>query len=304
MHRIGIIHKHSEPRALEATALLVRWLNRRGCEVSVAEEGIPPEYQQLPPCCLTPQDLLPEGQDLVVVLGGDGTFIAASRSVGDRDTPLLGINMGRLGFLTEVPYEEMLVAIEHVLHGRGHLEERMQLEVMVRRENDTPLTCHVLNDAVIHKGRLARMIDFEVSIDNQFVFSSRADGLIVSTPSGSTAYALSAGGPIVHPALEAILLVPICPHALSNRPIVVPGQGTVTIGVVEDGLDRLLTLDGQSGFPLEPGDMVEIRRSPHRLKVIHPPQRNYYAVLRDKLRWGERVGRQPEPLNRTDYGRS
>ncbi|MBF0369615.1 MAG: NAD(+)/NADH kinase [Magnetococcales bacterium] len=290
MKQIGIITKRSDPRAIEASRDLAIWLEQRGRGVTICEEvakrpGLPSAIQ----IETTPEGLT-QGQDLVVVIGGDGTFIGAARAVGDRNVPLLGINMGRLGFLTEVAHDDIYAAFEAILAGHHKTETRMILEISVVRDDVEVLSRRVLNDVVIHKGELARMIEFEVAIDDQFVFSSRADGLIVSTPTGSTAYSLSAGGPIIHPSLDAILLVPICPHTLTNRPIAVPGQGTATITLTPDGQDRLLTLDGQSGFPLLHRDRILIRQSERRLRILHRADRNYYDVLRNKLRWGEQVG--------------
>ncbi|MBF0627807.1 MAG: NAD(+)/NADH kinase [Magnetococcales bacterium] len=287
MRQIGIITKRSDPRALDATRLLAEWLVAHDCEVTVVHEiaaaaSIPEEC-----AARQTQELLPEGQDIVVVIGGDGTFIAAARAAEEVDVPLLGINMGRLGFLTDTSRDSMYAAMARVLAGEYRIEERMRLSVEVVRHGNTTLVCRVLNDVVVHKGELARMIEFDVAMDGQFVFSSRADGLIVSTPTGSTAYALSAGGPIVHPGLNAILLVPICPHTLTNRPIVVPGTGTVRITLTNNGQDRLLTLDGQSGFPLVDGDEILVRRSSRPLRVLHAPNRNHYTVLREKLHWTE-----------------
>ncbi|MBF0342271.1 MAG: NAD(+)/NADH kinase [Magnetococcales bacterium] len=287
MRNIGIITKLSDPRALEATSELTAWLAERHRKVTVVSEIAMAAGISTRSAARKPQETLPEGQDLVVVIGGDGTFIAAARAVEEVDVPLLGVNMGRLGFLTDTPRDKMLEAMDRVLAGEYRLEQRMRLSVEVVREGRIPLTCRVLNDVVIHKGELARMMEFDVSMDDQFVFSSRADGLIISTPTGSTAYALSAGGPIIHPGLNAILLAPICPHTLTNRPIVVPGAGTACITLAERGLDRQLTLDGQSGFPLSGGDKILVRRSTHPLRVLHAPDRNHFMVLREKLRWGE-----------------
>ncbi|MBF0182465.1 MAG: NAD(+)/NADH kinase [Magnetococcales bacterium] len=290
MQNIGIITKLSDPRALEATRLLAEWFAQQGRGVTVVSEIA--ELAGIPTRCAArlPQELVPHGQDLVVVVGGDGTFIAAARAMEEVDVPLLGINMGRLGFLTDTSRDEMFAALARALRGEYRVESRMRLSVQVEREGKVPLVCRVLNDVVVHKGELARMMEFEVAMDDQFVFSGRADGLIVSTPTGSTAYALSAGGPIIHPALNAILLVPICPHTLTNRPIVVPGNGKVKITLAKHGPERLLTLDGQAGFPLADGDRIVVWRSRHPLRVLHAPDRNHYAVLREKLRWGEQVG--------------
>lgn len=291
MRAIGIITKLSDPNALEATSELAHWLHRRGCQVTItheaAKDGDIPDTVALP----CHQDQLAQHQDLVVVIGGDGTFLAACRATGNANTPLLGINMGRLGFLTEIPQDTMLEAMEVILAGQFQMEERMQLSVCVARDGQKILRHRVLNDVVLHKGALSRMLEFQVAIDERFVFSSRADGLIITTPTGSTAYALSAGGPIIHPALNTIVMVPICPHTLTNRPIAVPGEGIIAVTLVKDSSDdQRLTLDGQTGFILRNGDTILIRQSRHHIRILHLPDRNYYSVLRQKLRWGEQAG--------------
>ncbi|MBF0184065.1 MAG: NAD(+)/NADH kinase [Magnetococcales bacterium] len=300
MQNIGIITKKSDPDAWDATKRLALWLHHRGKQVTICSEtasaiGLDPEVARH-----KPQDDLPEGQDMVVVIGGDGTFLAGFRAIGSRDVPLLGINMGRLGFLTEVPSDAMLETMDKVLDGHYRQEERTLLNIDVLRHDKKVLSHCVMNDVVVHKGTLARMIEFQVSIDDQFVYTARADGLILATPTGSTAYALSAGGPILHPGIDALLLTPICPHTLTNRPIAVPGYGEINItfpgrhGQIidrhQEQRDRLLTLDGQTGFTLTDGDRIQVKRSQHRLKVLHAPDRNYYAVLREKLHWGEQIG--------------
>ncbi len=291
MRDIGIITKLSDPKALKATAKLAKWLHKQGCKVTITKETAKDAKIAKKIASPASQEKLPHNSDLVVVIGGDGTFIAACRAVGTTGTPLLGINMGRLGFLTEVTKDAMLTTMAEVLAGRYQIEKRMLLAVRIKRKNKEILKHLVLNDAVIHKGALARMLEYQVAIDNQFVFSSRADGLIIASPTGSTAYSLSAGGPIIHPTLNTILLVPICPHTLTNRPIAVPGEGIIAVTLSkESSHDQRLTLDGQTGFPLRDGDKLLIKQSKHQLRVLHADNRNYYSVLREKLRWGEQVG--------------
>ncbi|MBF0444439.1 MAG: NAD(+)/NADH kinase [Magnetococcales bacterium] len=293
MRDIGIITKLSNPQALKATAKLAKWLHKQGCKVTITKEAAKDANIAKKIASSAAQGTLAQNRDLVVVIGGDGTFIAACRSVGTTGTPLLGINMGRLGFLTEVTKDAMLTTMAEVLADRYKIEKRMLLEVTIKRKNKEILKHLVLNDTVIHKGALARMLEYQVSIDNQFVFSSRADGLIIASPTGSTAYSLSAGGPIIHPTLNTILLVPICPHTLTNRPIAVPGDGVILVTLSkESSHDQRLTLDGQTGFPLRDGDKLLIKQSKHQLRVLHAADRNYYSVLREKLRWGEQVGTQ------------
>ncbi|MBF0175750.1 MAG: NAD(+)/NADH kinase [Magnetococcales bacterium] len=287
---IALVTKRSDQRALESTKWLAGWLFDRGYQVTVTEDAavaidIPKTWAKR-----QKQSHLHENQDLMVVLGGDGTFIAASRHMGGADVPLLGINMGRLGFLTEIPHAEMAETLENVLAGHHSIEERMLLETTVVRAGEQVFSAFTLNDVVIHKGEIARMIEFAVEVDDQFVCTSRADGLIVSTPTGSTGYALAAGGPIIHPALEAILLVPISPHTLTNRPIVLPAEGVVAVTLAPNDSDRMATLDGQTVCPLENGDRVLIRRARHRLKLMHTPNRSYYEILRSKLLWGGKLG--------------
>ncbi|MBF0137481.1 MAG: NAD(+) kinase [Magnetococcus sp. DMHC-1] len=290
IHKIGIVTKRSDQRALDTTQWLVNWLHARGLQVTISEEAA--RSAAIPEAVAErrKQSRLSENQDLIVVMGGDGTFIAAARHMGNSDVPLLGINMGRLGFLTEIPQANMVQTLEDVLAGRYCIETRMLLDAMVLRAGENIFSARTLNDVVIHKGEIARMIEFEVDIDDQFVFTSRADGLIVSTPTGSTGYALAAGGPIIHPALDTILLVPICPHTLTNRPIALPGDGTVAVTLAPNDTDRMVTLDGQTVFPLENGDRILIRRSEHRLKLMHTPGRSYYELLRSKLLWGGKLG--------------
>lgn len=298
MQNIGIITKRSDVRAVEATRTLVQWLHlTQKRQVTVSLETARAADIPIEMAHRKPQDELPQGQDMIVVIGGDGTFLAAFRAIGTREIPMLGINMGRLGFLTEVLHDAMIPTMEEVLAGHYRKDARMLLTVTVLRRGEEVLSHCVVNDVVLHKGELARMIEFQVAIDGQCVFSARADGLIIATPTGSTAYALSAGGPIVHPAVDALLLVPICPHTLTHRPIAVPGTGTISITLVHasattttESHDRLLTLDGQMGFRLFDDDRIIVRRSPHNLHILHAPNRNYYSVLREKLRWGERVG--------------
>ncbi|MEO5365394.1 MAG: NAD(+) kinase [Magnetococcus sp. WYHC-3] len=290
MRAIGIITKHSETKALEATRHLAQWLHAQGRQVTITERTAQDVSIPASVARVCPQETLAQGQDLIIVLGGDGTFIAAGRALGDSSAPLLGVNMGHLGFLTEIADNTLTATLLDIFEGKYRLEQRMLLDASVFRHGQQVLQSRVINDVVAHKGKLARMMEYEVYLDEQFVFSSRADGLIVATPTGSTAYALSAGGPIIHPSLEAILLVPICPHTLNNRPILVPGEGEISFKLASRAADQQLTLDGQSGFALTPEDLVVIRRSAHRLRVIHPLDRNYYDVLRGKLRWAEHAG--------------
>jgi len=226
--------------------------------------------------------------DLVVVLGGDGTLIRAARLLRGRPVPILGINLGSLGFMTEVPAAEGLDVLEEVLAGRATVQQRMKLSCRVHRKGAVAFEDEVLNDVVINRGALPRIADHETRIDGKLISTFKSDGLIVATPTGSTAYALAAGGPIVHPGLDCALIVPICPHALTQRPIVVPGDQVVSVHLGPEAADLYVTFDGQAGHALVAGDTLEVRRSPNRVLLVSNPRLDYFAVLREKLHWGER----------------
>lgn len=228
--------------------------------------------------------------DLLVVLGGDGTLLRSIRMSSPREIPILGIHLGYLGFLTEVTEEELFPALESVLKGEYLRDERVMFECALTRGNTTVVRQHVLNDIVINKGALARIFDIEVWVDETFITRYRADGLIVSTPTGSTAYNLAADGPIVHPKVEAIILTPICPHVLSNRAIVLPDSQAVSLIVnpKKTSENIYLTLDGQKGYPLEAGDRLTVKRGTQKAILLRFPQRDFFQVLRTKLKWQER----------------
>jgi NAD+ kinase len=230
---------------------------------------------------------LPSQCDLIVVLGGDGTLLSVARLVGDLGVPILGVNLGGLGFLTATTLEEMFPAMDRVLAGDIVLDDRMMLAAQVRRRGER-LTSHVaLNDVVITKSAMSRIINLAVSVEGQHATSYRADGLIISTPTGSTAYSLSAGGPILFPTMDAVVLTPICSHTLTNRPIVLPGSQRVEVTLMTDQ-DVMLTLDGQVGLALREHDTVEVRQAPARIRLVRFPHKDFFSVLRAKLKWGER----------------
>jgi NAD+ kinase len=229
-----------------------------------------------------------EGADLIVVLGGDGTLLGVSRHARGKQVPILGVNLGGLGFLTEISVEELPSMIEQILENHFEVSKRAMLDVSVKRAGAEVFQFTILNDAVITKDALARIIDIEAYVDDEYLTTYKADGLILSTPTGSTGYSLSAGGPILYPSMPNIIITPICPHMLTNRPILVPGDGVIR-AVLRSHEERvILTLDGQIGFPLEYGDEVLVRRSALSVNLVKSATRGYFEVLRTKLKWGER----------------
>jgi NAD+ kinase len=226
---------------------------------------------------------------MVVVLGGDGTLISTARMIGERDIPILGVNLGSLGFLTEIALDELYPALEKYLAGDFRVSERLMLQAVVERGGKETASHMVLNDVVINKGALARIVDLKTKVNDHELTTFKADGLIISTPTGSTGYSLSAGGPIVDPSMNCIVITPICPHTLTNRPLVIEDASVVSVTVKSlDDEDIYLTLDGQVGVELKSGDVINVRRAEHTARLIMSGERNYFAVLRTKLKWGER----------------
>ena len=286
--RIGIILKPHQPEALKTICELVVWLAERNITLVGGPEIERERIEHQTGCGV---DQLESEQiagrvDLILVLGGDGTMIATARMIGDQEVPVLGVNYGGLGYLAEFRIEELYTALESILSGNYRLDRRVMLEVELKSGDAPPKLSRVLNDVVINKSALARIIEIEAYLNRQFVNSFRADGLIVSTPTGSTAYNLSAGGPVIFPSMNAVVITPICPFTLSNRPIVVPDDDEIELLLKTDNEEVALTLDGQVGFPLKVGDRVAIRKSRTTFNLIQPMNRNYFDVLRDKLRWG------------------
>lgn len=231
---------------------------------------------------------LPDRADLAIIVGGDGTLLSCARLMAERDVPLVGVNLGRLGFLTDVPADALEPAIESILAGDCQAEQRTLLAGSVRREKETLFSALAMNDVVVSRGAMGSMIEFAVTVDGEFIYTLRADGLIVATPTGSTAYALSAGGPILHPALSAIALVPISPHTLSNRPVAIRSTSRVEITLVR-GVDARANFDVQAYWELEPGDVVSVSAAPRPATLLHPRGYRYFSMLRQKLRWSERT---------------
>lgn len=286
--RVGVVLKPHQPQALKTICELTLWLGQRGIELAGGPEIDRERIEHETGCAVyevEPEDLA-ASSDLVLVLGGDGTMIATARLIGDEEVPVLGVNYGGLGYLTEFRIEELYEALEMILAGDYRLDKRVMLSVELRRSKDIVTVQRVLNDVVINKSALARIIEIEAYLNKQYVSSFRADGLIVSTPTGSTAYNLSAGGPVIFPSMNAVVITPICPFTLSNRPIVVPDDAVIELSMKTANEDVALTLDGQVGFPLTAEDHVIIRKSRTTFNLIQPSNRNYFDVLRDKLRWG------------------
>lgn len=226
--------------------------------------------------------------ELAVVLGGDGTLIHGARVLRGKPVPIVGVNLGSLGFMTEIPANEAVMTLREVFDGKARVDSRMKLSCRLFREGSVLLEDEVLNDVVINKSALAKIAAHETWLDGAYVATYLADGVIFSSPSGSTAYSLSAGGPIVHPAVDCVVVTPICPHALTQRPVVVPGDQVLSVRLTSDLQDVYLTVDGQVGLPLKKGDRIEVQKSPHRLLLVRNPRLDYFAILRQKLHWGER----------------
>ena len=283
--KIGIVSKPKKAEIREIVPPLVEWLRERGIEVSIDKEtGAILESSEK---WLTRNEL-PGKVDLLVVLGGDGTLLAAARSLYRREVPIFAVNLGDLGFLTVITRDELYPALEGVLSGNYRSERRVQIEGELVRADETLSTFRALNDVVLNKGAIARIQDFEVYADGEFISNYKSDGLIVSTPTGSTAYSLAAGGPVVSPSVEAFIVTPICAHTLTNRPLVLRDSVTIEIVVKSQREAAYLTVDGQVGITAHSEDIIRVRKSESYVELIQPPQRNYYEILRQKLKWGER----------------
>ncbi len=282
--KIGLIGRGRHESSADTLHSLLQLLQSRELEVIVE----PRLAKFLDECSVkeSSRDEIGEYCDLVIVVGGDGSMLSAARTMAKYDTPVLGVNRGRLGFLTDITPDEIDVKVAEVLDGRYDKEHRFLLDVVVDRDGETVGRADALNDVVVNSGTSAQMIEFDLYINNTFVNRQRADGLIVSTPTGSTAYSLSGGGPIMHPALDAVVLVPMFPHTLSSRPIVVDGNSEIRIDIGEgNNIHPPVTCDGQVSMTTRPGDSVHIYKKPHRMILIHPLEHSFYASCRDKLRW-------------------
>jgi NAD+ kinase len=281
---VGVVSKPNSDEASDLVPALLKWLDARGIAVRLDEntafyakraEGLPRE--EVPPGC-----------DLIIVLGGDGTLLSAARAIGKLEIPLFPVNLGGLGFLTAITVDDIYEELQRAFTGEHRIAKRKLLSTELVRDGKTIAAFDALNDAVLTKSALARMIDLETHVDEHFVCTYKADGLIIATPTGSTAYSLSAGGPIIFPSVPAICLTPICPHMLTNRPVLVPE--TSVIRILSHGPDEsvYLTIDGQVGNPVREGDTIVCRSSSYSLRLVRPPHMMFFDVLRQKLKWGER----------------
>jgi len=282
---IGLISRPRRSNLAEVVPPLLSWLQAHGIHVAYDQETASSLAESSSEG--RSREQVAAASDLLLVLGGDGTLLAAARVAAPRGIPILPINMGSLGFLTSFMLEELYPALEDILAGRLTISERVMLRAELQRGDKILDKQTVLNEVVINKGALARMIELELSIDQDFVCRYRADGLIVASPTGSTAYSLSAGGPIVHPSVESFIITPICPHTLSDRPVVVGDNSIIEVKLSAGTESVFLTLDGQKGIPLQATDRIRISRAQQLLKLIQTPNKSYFEILRNKLKWGE-----------------
>lgn len=283
---IGLVGKYDTQGMGGSVLELARFLIERGYQIILASQTA--EYLHIDEFPTENLSDLAAHSDVVVVLGGDGTMLSIARTLAPHGAPLIGINQGRLGFLTDITIDSMLDAVAEILSGQYVAEERILLNAQVRRNGATVFESAAFNDVVVGKGGIGRLIELEIAINSEYVYSQRADGLVVTTPTGSTAYALSAGGPIMHPKLEAIALVPVCPHTLSARPIVVSSQSRIEIRLTHAD-DARVHFDGQHNFDLMTGDQVWVTRAARPVTLLHPHSYSYYDTLRQKLHWGTKL---------------
>jgi NAD+ kinase len=283
---VAVIGKSDATNLPDVLDELAGLLRKRG--VAILMDPLTAGASRTPPDATVAINELAARADLAIVVGGDGTLISCARLMAERGIPLVGVNLGRLGFLTDIPADSLQSAVESVLAGDFISEQRTLLAGAVRRGSQTLFSTLAFNDVVVSRGAMGSMIEFAVTVDGEFIYSLRADGLIVATPTGSTAYALSAGGPILHPSLQAIALVPISPHTLSNRPVAIRSTSKVEITLVR-GLDARANFDVQAYWELEPGDVVSVSASPRPATLLHPKGYRYFSMLRQKLRWNERT---------------
>ncbi len=285
VRKIGIISKPRKSEVRDVVLPLVEWLRERSIEVSIDKEtgSILESHDK----CLTRNEM-PSQVDLIIVLGGDGTLLAAARALNRKPVPILAVNLGGLGFLTVITREELFATLEAVLAGNYRSDKRVQIEGELIRADEVISSFLALNDVVVNKGAIARILDFEVLVDGRLVSTFKSDGLIIATPTGSTAYSLAAGGPIVAPSVAAFVMTPICAHTLTNRPLVLPDTATVEIIVKTQREAAYLTVDGQMGITAHSEDIVRMKKACSTVEIIQPVSRDYFEILREKLKWGER----------------
>ncbi len=284
MKRIGIFAKPQRETIREVMPPLLAWLRERKMEVLCDRETA----ECLPGETGVSREEFAGKVDLLLVLGGDGTLLAAARALGEHQVPILPVNLGQMGFLTSVKLSEFYPVLEQVLAGNHRMSERAQIEAEIWRDSKSQGKYTALNDAVFTKTPLSRIMDFTLAVDGQFVSKYRADGLIIATPTGSTAYSLSAGGPIVYPVLDAFIITPICTHTLTNRPLVIPDRFQMEVQFGEESEQFFLTLDGQVGVELHTHDRVTLKKSATTVRLVRPMRKSYFEILRTKLKWGER----------------
>ena len=283
---VGIISRPRREDIARVVPPLVKWLQAHGAEVTCDSET----NDCFGPLALKTRkrEELPGCTDLLIVLGGDGTLLSAGRLAAERKVPILAVNLGGMGFLTTVPQDELYSILEEIFSGLHRVSERVMLEAEIVRGGGVARRQIALNDAVLNKAALARIMDLELRVDGEYVTTYKADGLILSTPTGSTAYSLAAGGPIVYPIVEAFVVTPICPHTLTNRPLVIPDSATIEVDFKAGDDAVFLTLDGQIGIELVRGDHIRVRKAAEKLLLVRPAKKTYYEILRNKLKWGER----------------
>ena len=280
--KIGVFCKPKAPSATDILGRLIPWLRKQNCHIfldtgtaAIINETSPYEKREIS-----------QQADLLIVLGGDGTLLSVARAAHPYNIPILAVNLGSLGFLAEISIDELYPTLENILAGKFEIENRMLLNACIWRNGEKVEDHNVLNDVVINKGAVARVINLQVLVNGQYMTSYRADGLIIATPTGSTAYSLSAGGPIIHPSMHTLVLSPICPFTLTNRSILIPDQSIIQVKLAAEYDDVRVTLDGQEGYDMRAGDILEIKKTKTSLQLIRGPNKNYYQILRDKLHWG------------------
>lgn len=284
---VGLIGKYNDQHGGDTLISVGNYLQARGCRVLV-DQGCAPDISETEFEAVE-RTTIGKECDLVIVVGGDGTLLNAARSLNIYEIPLLGVNLGRLGFLVDVSIERLEESLDEIFSGNFVEEARFLLHTTVERAGEVLSENNAFNDVVIHKSHVARMIELECYVDDKFVSTMRADGLVISSPTGSTAYALSSGGPILHPSMNAIAMVPICPHTLSNRPLVISGDSRIVVKVCDhEKSEVLITCDGQIGLSLQIGDILRISKTPHPVRLIHPSVYDFFDILRAKLHWAER----------------